>query len=442
MSDIPKSVKVCFTTLGCPKNEADTDHMVAAVRNAGYTIVKEPADADIAVINTCSFLTAATEESLDTIFDIVSSNEEREMRLKIIVSGCLPSRYGTGLEEELHEADAFITCGEENGIVETIATLSGVKPYDGYLPSSTSRTPSNPCAYLKISDGCSRCCSFCAIPYIKGPYHSRNYDEIVVEADELASGGAKEIVLVGQDTGIWGCDLQNEGDLPSLIGRLAEHLPGIWFRVLYIQPEGVTNELLETMKAHDNICNYLDIPLQHVSSHVLGDMNRSGDATTFQSILKHIRTYIPDIRIRSTFICGFPGETEEDFDELCEFVSNAGLDYAGVFPYSQEDGTPAGMRDDQIPLQIRIRRANELREICERTGFSKTASHVGTTGEVLIDSCENTDVGIESIGRTMGQAPEVDGTVHIQGLELECGSKHTVRLVDSFCYEYEGELVD
>jgi len=430
---------IYFSTLGCPKNEADTDHMKSLVQLAGYVLADNSDEADVVVVNTCSFLTEASEESIDAIFELLGSS--RDETPKLVVSGCLPSRYGSDLSKELTEAAAFLPCDEEEHIVEVVSRLTGVPPREGYLGSETSRTQGSASAYVKISDGCDRWCSFCAIPAIRGRYFSRGYEDIESEVDSLAAGGAREVVLVGQDTSVWGCDLEGHQNLSGLLDRLATRFPDIWLRVLYLQPEGVTDELLDVIASHGNLCDYLDIPLQHVSSRVLSEMNRRGSYDEFLGLVRHIRSRIPDVRLRTTYLCGFPGETERDFDELCDFAREAAFDYAGVFPYSQEAGTMAGERSDQIPVEVRVARANRLREICEQTGFARTAGHVGEEHLVLFEGYEETTSGVEAVGRFFGQAPDIDGCVHAGGRDVVVGSIRRVRFTDSFCYEYEGELV-
>jgi ribosomal protein S12 methylthiotransferase len=434
--------RVSFTTLGCPKNEADSDHMKALVRDAGYLIVDSPDEADVAVVNTCAFLTEASEESIDTIFDILMDDAHLDGRPpKVVVTGCLPSRYGKDLEDEMGEVCAFLSCADESSIVDVISRLSDSLPKACSTSKDPVRCDHGPSAYVKISDGCDRYCSFCTIPFIRGRYASRPASEIVAEIGILVGSGVREVVLVGQDTGIWGHDLPGAPVLTDLLEQLASSYPDTWFRVLYIQPEGITDRLLELMATTDNLCPYLDIPLQHVSSRILSEMNRSGSAGEFSQLVARIRERVPDVRLRTTFICGFPGETQEDFEELCDFVREAGFDYAGVFPYSQEEGTVAGDRADQVDPDERIDRANELRRICDQTGFAKTARHVGEEAWVLFEGHEHTDSGQEAVGRTMGQAPEIDGGVHVPDADLTPGTIARVRLVDSFCYEYEGECI-
>lgn len=416
--------------------------MKALVRAAGYPLVDSPDEADVAVVNTCAFLTEASEESIDTIFEILTGDSRPTgSPLRLVVTGCLPSRYGRDLEEELHEASAFLPCDDEKSIVDVISRLSGSLPEADTSEMGPARCDRGPSAYVKISDGCDRFCSFCTIPFIRGRYASRPASEIIAETGVLVASGVREVVLVGQDTGIWGHDLPDAPVLTDLLGQLVSTYPDTWFRMLYIQPEGITDRLLELMAHTDNLCPYLDIPLQHVSGRILSEMNRSGSAEEFSRLVTHIRERVPDVRLRTTFICGFPGETQEDFEELCDFVQEAGFDYAGVFPYSQEEGTVAGARIDQVDPHERIERANELRRICDQVGFARTAQHVGEETWVLFEGHERTDRGYEAIGRTMGQAPEIDGGVHVPDIEATPGTISRVRLVDSFCYEYEGECI-
>jgi ribosomal protein S12 methylthiotransferase len=432
-------IRVAFITLGCPKNEVDTNRMRTLVSNSNYTVVDSVEDADLIVVNTCSFITEATEESLDVIFDLVSDDDIRARGGWILVAGCMPARFGEDLRDELSEVAGFLPVEEEDHIVEAIERITGI-PATPIAPVVV-REAESCSAYVKISDGCDRFCSYCTIPYIRGRYHSRTLEEIADEVAHLVSQGVREIVLIGQDTGIWGHDLMDGTDLVSLIGHLCRRFESTWFRVMYLQPEGISDELLDLFSETPNLCKYLDIPLQHSNERILREMNRTGSTEEFLSLVSHIRTKIPSVVIRTTLIAGFPGETDEDFTELRGFLEEAEFDYAGVFAYSQEDGTVAGERTDQIPESTRIARANDLRELCDSISFTRNAGRIGQEVEVLIEGFEESEGLVEAIARAKFQAPEIDGTVHLPKDAGEPGDIVTCRLVDTFCYEYEGELL-
>lgn len=470
---------VGFITLGCAKNEVDTDHMAALLADAGFALCRaqllgdledeehdEAAcvvrESDVVVVNTCSFLTSAAQEAVDTILDVLGQHDFVPGTSKLVVTGCLPSRYGEDLAAELPEVDAFVPAACEDDIVSCVRGVCGLGADDataatGLTPSSEGartlsvlRTTAEPWAYVKISEGCDRFCSFCTIPMIRGRYESRPFSDIASEVGVLVARGVAEIVLIGQDTGIWGEDLADASpaeerdagsphNLAQLLGTLAQRFPETWFRVMYLQPEGITDELLATMAAHGNLCDYLDIPLQHADAHIIADMNRSGDAGSYLQTLARIRGAMPDVTLRSTFIAGFPGETDDQFDSLVDFVDEAAFDYAVVFPYSTEEGTRAGNRDDQVDEDVRERRARELLDHAEQIGHARAAAQVGQTCEVLICGLDP-DSG-RMYGRTQAQAPDVDGVVYVEGAD-ESMRAHRVRVTINAVagFELEGTL--
>ena len=439
---MPTANNIAFITLGCAKNEVDSDKMRALLRAAGYAIVDDPEQADLTVINTCGFLASAVEEGLDTIFAALGVADAPNIPVnKVLVTGCMPSRYGAELEGELQEVAGFLPVDQEGRIVEKVGEILGSQRA---VEAGGLRDEAGPSAYVKISDGCDRFCSYCMIPYIRGRYHSFPYEDSRDEVAELAAAGVREVVLIGQDTGIWGRDLPQPSCTKELLERLAAEFPQLWLRLMYIQPEGITDELLLTMGNTPNICSYIDIPLQHVDEAILKRMNRSGDPAQIAALLQRIRALVPDMMIRTTLMTGFPGETEEQFQTLMDFVAEAGFDYAGVFAYSTEEGSKAAEFEDQVDEDLRLERAQRLLDLCDSCGFARTARHVGQRVECVVEGYEETDAGVEALARWQGQAPDVDGMVHIPlegGEELEPGDKVTVELVDSFCYELVGELV-
>ena len=363
----------------------------------------------------------------------------------LIVAGCMPARYGQDLESELSEASAFVPCSKEDDIVQVIAqaldidqvqlermkaAMLGAVP-EGAVAVNGSRAVS---AYVKISDGCDRFCSYCTIPYIRGRYHSFDYETVRADVADRVSEGVKEIVLIAQDTGRWGQDFEDESSLAWLVGSLADEFAQTWFRVMYIQPEGITDELLQTVAEHDNICSYFDIPLQHVQPSILKAMHRKGSREEYESLIEHIREMVPGVTLRTTLIAGFPGETEEDFDELCDFVEEGFFDYIGVFAYSREEGTRAFDLPDQVDDDEKAYRAQRLRDLADDVCTPLVASRIGKTLDVLIEGREEDG---QLFGRAMCQAPEVDGVTYVDNGEPGCIVQATI--TDTLLYEMEGE---
>ena len=423
------SKNVSFLTLGCAKNESDSARMQEDLIRAGYSIVDIADSADVIVVNTCSFIQSAIEESLDAVFEKAGYDSDASGDTKLVVCGCMPSRFGDDLEEELTEADKFVTCREEDNIVEIIDDLLGISSVRNSVEVDFDYAPSE---YVKISDGCNRFCSFCTIPFIRGRYHSFSYDEIASDVKAKIESGTKEIVLIAQDSGIWGLDLKPRENLASLLKRLSEAYPDTWFRVMYLQPAGMTDELLDVMATHDNICNYFDIPLQHCDSEILKSMNRSGSRAEYEQMVARIRQRIPGIALRTTLIVGYPGETEEQFDDLCDFVSETEFDYVGIFAYSPEDGTPAAELPNQVDEDTKLARLQELRDIADAVSSHVVSQRIGTSMDVLVLGCEEDG---QLYGRAQCQAPDVDGVTYLENGAV--GEVHTVSIGDTLLYEME-----
>lgn len=436
---------VAFVTLGCAKNEVDTDKMEARLDAAGFSIVDDLANADLIIVNTCAFLVSAVDEGLEVIFDLVNGRNELGGHAKILVAGCMPSRYGDELSEALSEVDGFVSVADEEHIVQQARRALGLADVEARdVLATKERFASKPSAYVKISDGCDRFCSYCMIPYIRGRYHSYPMEEIMSEVSELVDAGTREIVFIGQDTGIWGRDLDAPSSLADLLEAAATRFPDTWFRVLYVQPEGIDDRLLDCMREHDNICSYLDMPLQHADADVLKAMNRSGSAQSYLQLLEHVRSRVPGIVCRTTFMAGFPQETDEQFQTLLDFAQAARFDYAGVFPYSPEEGSAAAEFEGQIDEDVKIERAQQLLDVCEAIGRASCESRVGDEVTVLVEGYGNADGVHEALCRFSGQAPEVDGQVHVPVSspdELPVGVFATVRITDSFFFELEGEVI-
>lgn len=437
--------RVCFVTLGCAKNEVDSDRMRAILEaSGGFECVDDPAEADAVVVNTCSFLVSAVEEGVETTLALAQEQAGSGFAGRpVVMAGCIPSRYGADVEKEMPEVAAFVPVDEEDGIAGVLARLLG-EPGAAPAVPAVARTVQSPVAYVKISDGCDRFCSFCAIPYIRGRYYSRPAEDILSEVEALARGGVREVVLIGQDTGVWGSDLPGAPTLASLMRSVAAAMERVdgWVRVLYLQPEGLTDELLATLRDTPQIVKYIDIPLQHASADVLARMNRTGSREEFLQMVRRLRREIPGITLRTTAMVGFPGETEEEFEELVGFLEEARFDYCAVFAYSQEDGTQAAEMPGQVDPEVKLEREQRVSDIAEEIGFASAAARVGTRCRVLVDSVEDDgDGGADMVGRAAFQSPDSDGVVHLGDADVEVGSFVDVQIEDAACYELFGTPV-
>ena len=426
------SLRIAFITLGCAKNEVDSAEMVKRVASAGYELCEDPEAADAVIVNTCSFIQAATEESLGTIFELSGYPGFDDGSRKIIVAGCLPARYGSQLESEFTEAAAFVPCSKEEDIVEVLRSVVGA-PNVPDRQDAASPYGISPAAYVKISDGCDRFCAFCAIPYIRGRYRSFALDDIRAKVDELEAAGVREITLIAQDTGRWGEEFEQRDTTAHLISVLAEEHPLIWFRLMYIEPVGVTDELLDAIAAHANICNYLDMPLQHASARVLRDMNRAGSLEDNLALVRRIRQRVPGITLRTTVMVGFPGETEDEFQELLDMLEEAEFDYVGAFAFSPEEGTRAATLPDQIDEETKAERLQEVRDLADSISYARVAARAGSVEEVLILGHEEDG---QLYGRARCQAPDVDGVTYVP--EGAVGDIALVTIADTLLYEMEG----
>lgn len=448
MSTESFDTSVLYVTLGCAKNEVDTDRMRSLLSAAGYGEATDAQSADVVIINTCSFLASATSESIETTLQLAEEVSDGIRNAPIVMCGCVPSRYGSDLPNELPEVAAFVRTDEEDGIVAVVDEVTGtVRSGTAMLPS-IKRTVEGTVAYLKISDGCDRFCSFCAIPYIRGRYHSRSAASILEEAKSLVAGGVRELVLIGQDTGIWGEDFDQTVEGPHTLAELLIELAEavrpelVWIRVLYLQPEGMTDELIATIRDTPEVLPYIDIPVQHCCERVLSAMNRSGSEEELEALFARLRREIPDMVIRTTYLTAFPGETEDEVDAMLDFMDRVGFDYTSVFPYSPEEGTRACEMPDQIDETTKVERSQRAIDLAESLGFAATASHVGETSLVIVDGVEEGEDGPELIGHAWFQAPDCDGAVHLDITDATVGDVLNVRFVDSFCYELVGEVVE
>ena len=410
--------RVHLVSLGCPKNRVDSEVMVGQLQSGPFELVDSPEGADVIVVNTCSFIQPATEESIDTVLDLARFKEEGDCR-KLVVTGCMVQRYGTSLEGELPEVDNFLGTGDYHRISEVIRGDAGTpRSFVGeptYLHDHT--TPrinswSACSAYLKISEGCDHRCAFCIIPQLRGKMRSRTMDSLVEEARRLAEAGVVELNLVSQDSTAYGRDLRDGTGLGPLLRQLAG-VDGIrWLRLHYAYPIGLPVGLLEAMADEPKVCKYIDIPLQHASGPVLRRMRRGVTREGQHRILTRIRDAVPDVAVRTTFIVGFPGETEEDFETLCDFVKEQRFDHVGVFPYYTEDGTPAAELGEQVPEEVREERRQRLMALQRDISRDRLDDMVGTTVDVLVEGhSEESELVLR--GRTQRQAPDVDGQVYI-----------------------------
>ena len=440
------SKKVAIVSLGCPKNQIDAEMMLKKLSDAGYTIVGEAMNADIVIVNTCGFIEDAKKEAIDSILEMADLKEDGCIE-KILVTGCLAQRYGEDILKEFPEVNGVIGIGANGDIVDACEKLYSRFTYSSFpcneeLPLEGERVLSTPpyTAYLKIAEGCSNCCSYCAIPSIRGKFRSREMDSIVSEAKTLAEGGVKELIVVAQDTTKYGEDLYGEYKLPELLGELNK-IDGIeWIRLLYCYPDKVTDELITAIAESEKVCNYIDIPMQHVNGDVLKSMNRPGDRESLTALVEKLRERIPDIVIRTTFITGFPGETEEAFTELSEFVNEMKLDRVGCFAYSREEGTLAYDFPDQIETEVASQRAEIIMEQQFSIADNKLDEYIGKTLDVLV---EGYDPYTDSYyGRTYMDAPEIDNMVVLtSGYRIDDGDIVPVEIINKEEYTLIGEAV-
>lgn len=410
------SVKVGMICLGCAKNQVDGEMLMAALRNGGFETVDSPAESDIAIINTCGFIDSAKKESIGEILDLVDLKNEGIIE-KIVVTGCLAERYKDEIRRDIPEVDAVLGIGANAEIVEKFKELIGGEAVESFpdkyqMPLCGDRELSTPnyYAYLKIAEGCDNNCTYCAIPMIRGKQRSRTIENIVEEAENLVNGGVKELIVIAQDTSRYGIDIYGEFSLAKLLKALAK-IDGLkWIRVLYCYPEAITEELIDVFANEEKVVKYLDLPLQHASGKVLKRMNRRGDRETLTALINKLRERIPGIVLRSTFIAGFPGETEEDFTELAEFVKEMEFDRMGCFAYSQEEGTPAARMKEQLDEETKEERARIIMESQMDIMDRINRRHIGKTFEVMVEGYD--ECGECYYGRSYMDAPDVDGLVY------------------------------
>lgn len=438
--------KIGMISLGCPKNQVDAEIMLAKLAEGGFEITNDVDGADAVIVNTCGFIEDAKKEAIENILDMAELKKEGVIG-KIIVTGCLAERYKEEILSEIPEIDAVVGIGSNADICEVCRRALSGETVETFgektcLPLSGERLLTTPpwFAYLKIAEGCSNHCTYCAIPSIRGEFRSRPAEEILEEAKDLAKSGVKELIVVAQDTTRYGEDLYGKSALPALLKALSQIEELQWIRVLYCYPERISDELLEVMASSDKLLNYLDIPIQHADAGVLKAMNRKGDKESLLALLQKIREKLPDAVLRTTLITGFPGETEEAFETLCEFVKEAQFDRLGCFAYSTEEGTPAALLPDQIDEEVRKERGEVVMEQQYRIFEAKNEALVG---QILPTVVEGYDAYTDSyFGRTWRDAPDIDGQVHFTcGYELHEGDFVEVEIFEVQDYDLIGEVV-
>ncbi len=445
-------MKIGFVSLGCSKNQLDTEVMLHELMSAGHEITPEETEAEIVIINTCAFIESAKKEAIDNILDIAWLKKHNGLKA-IIVTGCLAERYREEILKELPEVDALLGVGSIHNIVQAVESVVArlknkrLPKYTSFEDKNTVRlggdrvltTPEH-YSYLKIAEGCDNCCTYCAIPSIRGHFRSRPMEELVAEAKQLEALGVKELNIIAQDITRYGKDLYGSYRLHELLHRITEETSIPWIRLLYCYPDKITDELVAEIRDNDRIVKYIDLPLQHISDPVLRAMNRHGDGATIREVVKKLRREIPDITIRTTFIVGFPGETAQDFEELCEFVEEARFEHMGVFTYSPEEGTPAGAMENQIDEQVKQDRMDILMKAQMQINAEQNEKKIGSTVRVLVDGFD--PVSETHFGRTAADAPDIDGKIYFRS---ECrvaeGSMLDVKVREVMDYDLIGRAI-
>jgi len=441
--------KVSLVSLGCAKNLVDAEVMLGHLPLDRYEIVLDDSQADIIIVNTCSFINDAKEESIDTILEVADYKQRGSCKL-LVVTGCLPQRYKEDLAAQLPEVDLFIGTAEVPRIVDLIerqlqldqpSVEVGLPDY--LYDHQTPRVNSSPfySSYIKIADGCANYCSYCIIPQLRGTLRSRSVASVVEEARNLVAQGVKEINLIAQDITAYGMDRADGATIEELLRELVKVEEIVWIRLLYAYPDGISDELIELIANEEKICNYLDIPLQHIDDQILAAMNRRIGEEGIRTLLKKLREQIPDLTLRTSFIVGFPGETREQFDKLLDFVKEGHFERVGVFPYSREEGTTAASLPDQVPGQTKKGRRNRLMKAQARVSFNKNRALVGRTETVLVEGySDETDLLLK--GRSARQAPDVDGQFLITSGHAEVGELVQLKITDSSEYDLIGEIIE
>jgi ribosomal protein S12 methylthiotransferase len=444
--------QVKLITLGCPKNAVDSEAMMGTLQDQGYTLTDDEDAADVLVVNTCAFIDRAKEESVDTILQ-TAALKEADPSKRLVVTGCLAQRYAKELAVEMPEVDAFIGTSEFLTIGDVVSQVSKPRPksapavmkvshpaYQYTDPLSRVRTTPWHYAYMKIGEGCDHRCTFCAIPSFRGDFVSRSMESLEQEAGMLAGSGVKELVLISQDTTYYGRDMYGEGKLPELVRRLAR-VNGIeWVRMLYLYPTMVDDALLDAVAEEEKVCSYLDVPLQHIDDDILRRMGRASTEASTRELVARMRDRVPDVALRTSFIVGFPGETDEAFARLLDFVVDSKFDHCGVFAYSPEDGTPSADWDGQVPDEVKQERFMELVATQTEVAIELRAEFIGREVEVLVDGRRSETGVVEA--RMRRQAPEIDDVVYVEDADVKSGSLVRALITDASDLDLYGRLVE
>ena len=441
------NIKVGMVSLGCSKNQVDAERMLYKIKEAGYKLSEDPALSDVVIVNTCGFIESAKQEAIDTILEFCQLKKEGRIK-KVIISGCLAERYKDEVSEQIPEADAVIGIGCNDDICGIIdralsgETVNEFKNNEGLSLNGERIISTLPFyAYLKIAEGCDNRCTYCAIPMIRGKYRSKPMEKVIEEAKWLADNGVREINVIAQDTTRYGEDIYGKLMLPELLTELCKIEKLKWIRILYCYPERVTDELLDVMAREEKIVKYMDLPLQHINNDILKKMNRRGNSEKIKEVIKKIKMKIPSMTLRTTFITGFPGETEEQFTELCEFIKETRFDRLGCFSYSQEEGTPAASMDGQIDEDIKQRRADNIMEMQSIIAEQNNQRMIGKTVEAVT---EGFDRYAECFfGRTSADAPDIDGKIFFTSEnKLSLGQFVKVKIDDVMEYDLIGSVIE
>lgn len=441
-------MKILFISLGCDKNLVDSEEMLGLLNSRGYTFTDDETEADVIIINTCCFINDAKEESVQTILEMAEYKKTGKCKA-LIVTGCMAQRYKQEILDEVSEVDQVLGTTAYEKIVEAVdEALAGSRGVEEkpltYLPQTDAKrmvTTGGHYAYLKIAEGCNKCCTYCIIPKLRGRYRSVPMERLIEQAKELAAQGVKELILVAQETTVYGVDLYGKKSLHLLLEQLCRISGLRWIRILYCYPEEIYEELIQTMKREEKICHYLDLPIQHASDAVLRRMGRRTTRADLEQIVTHLREEIPDIVLRTTLIAGFPGETEEQHQEVMEFIDEMEFDRLGVFTYSQEEDTPAASMPDQIDEETKLNWQEELMELQQEIAFDRAE---GRTGSVVTAMIEGKVADEDAyVARTYGDAPNVDGLLFVQTAEeLNSGDFVRVRITGAVEYDLIGELTE
>ncbi len=441
------AIKVGMVSLGCSKNLVDSERMLYKLRKKGYQLVTEPGLADIAVVNTCGFIQSAKEEAIETILELGKLKEDGTLK-KIIITGCLTERYREEAAELFPEADAVIGIGNNKDIVDILDHVLAGEKYINFAPKSDAELTGERIistlpffSYLKIAEGCSNCCTYCAIPMIRGGFRSVPMEDVIKEAEDLASKGVTELVVIAQDTSRYGEDIYGKSMLPELLKKLCR-IDGLkWIRTLYCYPERITDELLDTIASEEKLVKYLEIPIQHCDGDIISRMNRWGDEEKLEELFAHIRAKIPEVVLRTTLITGFPGETQEQFNSLAEFIQRVRFDRLGCFPYSQEDGTKAANFPDQIDEETATHRADIIMEQQLLISAENNEKLLDAELEAVVEGFDR--FGECWFGRTVLDAPDIDGKVFFTSEEgLQIGDYVKIRITDTLDYDLIGEVIE